>query len=220
MDGSGGGPDRGAAATQLTAIEGFCNGLAAARIGRTFNQYRDAGPDDVPDAPALRRANLRAYLAERGDADVVAIGEAAGYQGMRWSGIAFTSERDLLRWGDPFRPTCKKRVWSEPSGTIVHGLLERMNAERRVILWNTVPTHPYQPGKPLSNRRPTAAEIAAGRELTERLLQLVRPRIRVAVGRVALAILGETARYVRHPANAGATRFRDEMGALLAETEA
>ena len=136
--------------------------LAGLRIGATFNQYAEAGPDDMPGAAETRLANLRAYLAERGRADVVCLGEAGGYQGMRWSGIAFTSERDLARWGAPYEPTCAARRWSEPSGTIVHKVLEELDAERRVILWNTVPTHPHRPGEPLSNRRPTTAEIAAG----------------------------------------------------------
>ncbi len=137
--------------------------LASVRIGATFNQYAEAGPDDVPGAARIRLANLRAYLAERAGADVVCLGEAGGYQGMRWSGIAFTSERDLARWGAPYEPTCAARRWSEPSGTIVHRVLDELGAERRVILWNTVPTHPHRPGEPLSNRRPTTAEIAAGR---------------------------------------------------------
>jgi uracil-DNA glycosylase len=213
MDRSGCGPDCG---TATTGLNEFLTELAEAKIGRTFNQFRDAGRYDVPDAPALRRANLRVYLEQRRGADIVAVGEAAGYQGMRWSGIAFTSERDLLRWGGPYQPTCLTRLWSEPSGTIVHGLLDRLGAERRVVLWNTVPTHPHQPGKPLSNRRPTAAEIAAGRKLTERFLELVRPRVVIAIGRIALAALGSDAQYVRHPANAGATAFRQQMAAILA----
>ena len=79
-------------------MEQLLRDLATARIGSTYNQYRGAGG-------AERLANLRHYLDQRRDADVVALGEAAGYQGMRWSGIAFTSERDLMRWGDPFRAT-------------------------------------------------------------------------------------------------------------------
>jgi len=199
-----------------TGLNGLLTELAVAKIGQTFNQYRDLGPDDVPDAAAVRRANLRVYLEQRRDAEIVAVGEAAGFQGMRWSGIAFTSERDLLRWGSPYRPTCRTRVWSEPSGTIVHGLLDQLGAEKSLVLWNTVPTHPYRPGNELSNRRPTVAEIAAGQSLTRRFLDLVRPRVVVAVGRIALAALGQDARYVRHPANAGATAFRQQMAAILA----
>ncbi len=200
---------------KAAAINALLADLARAAIGSTFNQFRDTGTDDLPDAPAIRLANLRSYLAERQGADILAVGEAAGYQGMRWSGIAFTSEFDLLRWGDPYRRSSRRpRPWKEPSGTIVHGVLEELGAERRVILWNTVPTHPHLAGKPLSNRRPTREEIAAGRVLVERLVEIVQPRILVGVGRIACAALPE-AQYVRHPAQSGATAFRLGMRAAL-----
>jgi len=189
--------------------------LARLRIGATFNQYAQAGPDDLPGGPAIRLENLRAYLAERAGADIVCLGEAAGYQGMRWSGVAFTSERDLLRWGPPYRPTCAARTWSEPSGTIVHKVLEELGAERRVILWNTVPTHPHRPGEPLSNRRPAVAEVEAGAALAMRLVDLVKPRTVVAVGRIAESVLPPGTAYVRHPANAGGPAFREGMRAIL-----
>ena len=174
------------------------------------------GPDEAPAAPAIRLANLRHYLLERDHADVLAVGEAAGYQGMRWSGIAFTSEFDLLRWGDPYRRSSRRpRPWKEPSGTIVHGILDELGAERRVILWNTVPTHPHLPGQPLSNRRPTRPEIVAGLLYAERLIDILRPRLVVGVGRIAADTLGKRAAYVRHPAQSGATAFRAGMRALL-----
>ncbi len=197
-------------------MEALLHELPTLTTGTTFNQFRDTGPDDLPDAPAIRLANLRQYLGERREADVLAVGEAAGYQGMRWSGIAFTSEFDLLRWGDPYRRSSRRpRPWKEPSGTIVHGVLEELGAERRVILWNTVPTHPHLAGKPLSNRRPTREEIAAGRVLVERLVEIVQPRVLVGVGRIACQALPE-AKYVRHPAQSGASAFRVGMRALLA----
>jgi len=203
----------------VAAIEGLLGELPTLTIGATFNQFRDKGPDDVPDAPAIRLANLRHYLGERLGADVVAVGEAAGYQGMRWSGIAFTSEFDLLRWGDPYRRSSRRpRPWKEPSGTIVHGVLEELGAERRVILWNTVPTHPHLPGKPLSNRRPTREEITAGRVFVERLVDIVHPRLLIGIGRIACAALPE-AQYVRHPAQSGATAFRVGMRAALEALE-
>jgi len=197
-------------------VERLLAELTRLRIGATFNQYADAGPDDVPGAAAIRLENLRAYLAERPGADVVCLGEAGGYQGMRWSGIAFTSERDLLRWGAPYRTTCAARTWSEPSGTIVHKVLAELGAEHRVILWNTVPTHPHRPGEPLSNRRPTIAEVEAGAPLAMRLVELVRPRTVVAVGRIAESVLPAGTAYVRHPANAGGPAFREGMRAIFA----
>jgi uracil-DNA glycosylase len=140
---------------------------------------------------------------------------------MRWSGIAFTSERDLARWGPPYRPTSanRPRGWSEPSGTIVHGLLEELGVEHRVILWNTVPAHPSLPGKPLSNRRPTRVEIEQGLSYLERLIAVMQPGTLVAVGRIAETILeGRGAHYVRHPAQSGATAFRQGMRELINST--
>ena len=148
------------------------------------------------------------------------MGEAAGYQGMRWSGIAFTSERDLARWGAPYRRTSRSRLngWSEPSGTIVHHLLEELGAEQRVILWNTVPAHPHLPGQAMSNRRPTRGEVEQGVVFLDRLISLLQPKKIVAVGRIAEAILGERgALYVRHPAQSGATAFRQGMRQILRE---
>jgi hypothetical protein len=201
---------------KLAAIDALLADLGSATIGATFNQFREMGPDDVPDAPAIRLANLRHYLEGRDRADVVAVGEAAGYQGMRWSGIAFTSEFDLLRWGDPYRRSSRRpRPWKEPSGTIVHGLLDEVGAERRVILWNTVPTHPHLAGKPLSNRRPTRAEITRGLAYARRLIDVVQPRLLVGVGRIACEALGDHAIYVRHPAQSGATAFRRGMREIL-----
>lgn len=187
--------------------------IAAARIGATFNQY--AGADG-----AVRLDNLRTYLAERAGAPVVALGEAAGYQGMRWSGIAFTSERDLLRWGPPYRTTSPRpEGWSEPSGTIVHRVLGELGAERDVILWNTVPHHPHRPGEPLSNRRPTTGEIAAGAVFARRAIEALQPRLVIAVGRVAEAAAGDLAQArVRHPANGGGALFAAGMTASLRGT--
>jgi uracil-DNA glycosylase len=85
-----------------------------------------------------------------------------------------------------------------------------------VILWNTVPTHPHRPGEPLSNRRPAVAEVEAGAEFARRLIALVRPATVVAVGRIAEAVLGEGATYVRHPANGGGAAFAEGMRAILA----
>jgi len=200
---------------KAAAIEALLGDLCRATIGSTFNQFREVGPDDLPDAPRVRLGNLRHYLEERADAEVLAVGEAAGYQGMRWSGIAFTSEFDLMRWGEPYRRSSRRaRPWKEPSGTIVHGVLNELDAEHRVILWNTVPTHPHLSDRPLSNRRPLHEEIAAGTVFVERLVEILKPRLLVGVGRIACAALPH-AQYVRHPAQSGATAFRQGMREAL-----
>jgi len=190
------------------ALESLLADLRSAVIGTTHNQFIGPGGD-------ARMGNVRAYLATRAGADVLAVGEAGGYRGARWSGIAFTSERQLMEWGPPFAVTSDRPGgWTEPSATIVHGALRDLDAEQRVVLWNVVPHHPHRPGAPLSNRRPTAAEARAGAAFLHRVIELVAPSQVIAVGRVAEAALPGVP-VVRHPAQGGATAFRAGITALL-----
>jgi uracil-DNA glycosylase len=157
--------------------------LTRARIGTTFNFYRDGA------GAGLRRERLAAYLDERRDAPLLVVGEAAGYRGARVSGLPFTSERQLTGTGP-----------AEASATIVHRVLAELGLEESVLLWNVVPTHP---GTPTSNRQPRRDEIAAGLPFAR---ELAEGRRVVAVGRLAEAALG--APYVRHPSHGGGTEFR------------
>ncbi|MDX6466629.1 MAG: uracil-DNA glycosylase [Gaiellaceae bacterium] len=161
--------------------------LARVRIGATHNQYARS---------PLRRDRLRAYLETRASAEIVLVGEAAGYRGARISGIPFTSERQLTGSGP-----------AEASATIVHRVLAELGVEADVLLWNVVPTHP---GTASSNRRPTSAEVRAARPFLE---ELTRGRRVVAVGRLAAAVLD--APYVRHPSRGGATAFADGLAHML-----
>ena len=59
-----------------------------------FNPWRDHCSQDEPwNGPDAKLARLEAHLAC--DPEFILCGEAAGYQGCRYSGIAFTSERLL-----------------------------------------------------------------------------------------------------------------------------
>lgn len=185
------------------APESLCNFYA-----RTW-----PGLDRGPDAAATRVENLRRYLAERlTGCDVVLVGEAPGYQGARWSGIAFCDERSLP---EDRRTSTRPAGFREPSATIVNGILDELDATRTVVKWNTTPWHPWKgETDPLTNRAPRADEVAAGREILDDLLELVRPRLIVAVGNVAGARLPD-AQQVRHPAYGGANAFRDGLRRLL-----
>jgi uracil-DNA glycosylase len=165
--------------------------LAAARIGRTFNQYRHS---------AVRRERLCAYLDRRRAAPILLVGEAAGYRGARVSGLPFTSQRQLTGSGP-----------AEATATIVHRVLAELGLEEQILLWNVVPTHPHRAGEPTSNRRPTRAEIEASLPFLEGLASGRRP---IAVGRLAAAVLESP--YVRHPSHGGAERFRTGLVELLA----
>lgn len=164
--------------------------LAGARIGATFNQYRE-GP-----RAALLRERLVRYLEARAAASLLLVGEAAGYRGARVSGLPFTSERQLTGSGP-----------AEATATIVHRVLDELGLGGRVLLWNVVPTHP---GTARSNRPPTRAEVDAGLRFLE---PLARGRRVVAVGRVAGSALGLPA--LRHPSHGGAAAFRSGLVELL-----
>src|SRR5204862_5149606 len=83
----------------MAAIENFLNLLKESPRGAIFNPWWqvDAKNDLGPQAPRIRRAQLRAYLAGRiGSARLAVVGEAVGYRGGHFSGIPMTSERMLL----------------------------------------------------------------------------------------------------------------------------
>ena len=159
----------------------FVDRLAAARIGATYNFYRDG------DGADLRRRRLRDYLELHAGTPLLLVGEAAGYRGARASGIPFTSERQLPGSGP-----------AESTATVVRRTLAELELD--ALCWNVVPTHP---GTPTTNRRPTAAEVAASLPFLE---ELVRRRRVIAVGRLAERVTG--APYVRHPSHGGAAAFR------------
>jgi hypothetical protein len=200
----------------------FVERVAQLDFGRCFRPLLDEHPElDRPGAAALRRANLVQYLVERThERPVVLAGEAMGYAGGRFSGIAFTAERTLLEWGEPYALTSfRPEGFKEMSGSIVHGLLGELGVEQRVLLWNTVPAHPHPAGRPLGNRAPTVPERLAGGAVLGALLEAVQPLAVVPVGRIAERSLAElgvgSLPSVRHPAQGGATQFRAQARAAL-----
>ena len=196
------------------------------------NPYRDEHPElDRPGAARIRRRNLEAYLEVVGRPRWLLLGEAMGYRGARFSGIAFTSERQLagpshvrLAWAEGrARPTSMlPALWTEPSGTIVWRALDGL--PDGVLLWNTFPWHPYSPAPGrgdarLTNRTPSPGELRAHRGVLSALLDWAQPERIAAVGRVAaggLAELGIACTPLRHPARGGATLFTDQVRRELA----
>jgi uracil-DNA glycosylase len=178
-------------AAELVAV------LARARIGRTFNFYRDG------DRAPLLRERRENYLAARANTRLLLVGEAAGYRGARVSGLPFTSERQLTATGP-----------AEATATIVQRTLAELGVADDVLLWNLVPTHPHRPGRPDSNRPPTRTEIDAGRPFLE---ALASGRRVIAVGRLAARELGAAS--VRHPSHGGAAAFSAGLATLLARGE-
>ncbi len=200
------------------------------------NPYRDECPDlDRPGAARVRRRNLEAYLETVGPPRVLLLGEAMGYRGARFSGIAFTSERQLagpdpvrLAWsrGRCAATSLLPRLWTEPSGTIVWRALG--GVPNGVLLWNAFPWHPHRPGprgrgQPdprLANRTPEPALVRDHFSLLQAVLDWAQPETVGAVGRIAATALGELgAPHVplRHPARGGARLFAAQVGELLSD---
>jgi len=190
-----------------------------------FNQYRDVVPGlDRPDGAALRRQNFRNYLDSFiAPPSVLLVGEAAGYRGGRFSGVAFTSERQMLTPGFlPFagQPTSVGGPYSEISATILWGELRR--GPLRAMNWNAVPMHAHRPGVLLSNRNPTPKEVLHFCTLLESVCSVIKPQQVVALGRHAehaLTSLDVPHTYVRHPASGGALAFRRDFRTIMGLTD-
>jgi hypothetical protein len=190
-----------------------------------INPYKEevAGLDR-PGGAKQRRRNLEAYLERVGPPHFVLLGEALGFRGGRFSGIAFTSERQLagdagrLPWaGPPFAATSlHPPLWIEPSGSVVWRALA--GDPRGVLLWNTFPWHPWGARGPLSNRTPERQLFTENLHVLELLLATADGARFLAVGRTAhaaLSTLGVEAPLLRHPAHGGATLFLSQAGAFL-----
>ena len=134
------------------------------------------------------------------------------------------------------RRTASALSSSEPSATIVWGILKELGIADQVVLWNAFPWHPMKEiprtrkGAPKkqrnrkeslihSNRTPTRQELQAGLPLLELLLERFDQVPVIAVGRKAaesLDRLGIEADWeVRHPAMGGAPKFRAAMRRFL-----
>ena len=194
--------------------------LNATGSPHVFNPWRefDATTDLARSAPQDRLERLAAHLGCK--PRYILIGEAAGYQGCKVSGIPFTSERLIVEGKIPRITTdepclsSRGRPWSEPSATTVWGTLHKLGIAEHTVLWNAYPWHPHKPGQPHSNRTPTPAERAAGVPVLRSFLGLFPKTALFAVGRnaeAALAELGISATPLRHPSMGGATSFRQGL---------
>ncbi|MBS0374325.1 MAG: uracil-DNA glycosylase [Proteobacteria bacterium] len=199
--------------------------LVRFRAPHVFNPWAERDPLDARGegtGPAARLERLRAHFEV--PARLVLIGEASGYQGCHFSGMAFTNEKLLLAGAVPrvgratVRLTTRPRPWCEPSATVVWGALQALGLAGSTVLWNAFAWHPFKPGATYSNRAPTRAELESGRPVLDGVLDAFPRACLVAVGKVAertLRGLGrEPAATLRHPSMGGAREFRAGLAAL------
>lgn len=207
----------------MDACRAFIDALAVAPpLPNVVNPYQGDGAD-------ARRHNLALYLQRMRERRprLLLVGEAPGHRGCGVTGVPFTSEALLLDENSPFgllgvaagfRACGADAPQREASATAVWAALAELDA--LPLLWNAFPFHPHQPGRPASNRTPTAREIEHGRPALMTLLEWFKIERVVAVGNkaaVALARWGVPAAKVRHPGHGGQVAFRQQLAAALGE---
>ena len=183
-----------------------------------FNPYRDRRDDlDRPDAPQIRRDNLKRYLAcYDARPPLFLLAEAPGPWGCRFSGVPITSEAQLVDDAFPLDgapSSLNDEPHTEYSASIYWRVLQPYFPH--FFTWNSVPLHPHDPGEPLSIRNPRRSEVARWEGLLADVLEAVQPERIAAVGRKAeraLKEVGAEGTYVRHPSQGGAKKF--EAGVL------
>jgi len=196
--------------------ETFVNRVAELSFDNTFNPYAEACADhDGADAPAIRRRNLVLVLdaAITHGVDSLWIARDLGYRGGRRTGLALTDELHLTAHASlvgalPLARATKGPAVAERTATIIWQVLK--DIDRPIFLWNVFPLHPHEHGDPMSNRCHTRAERQACRPLLMWLLDTLRPKTVVAIGRdaqLALADLDVRAEKVRHPSYGGQAEF-------------
>jgi hypothetical protein len=189
-----------------------------------FNPWADVCTEDLAaNGPDAKRARLARHL--DCEAEFILCGEAAGWQGMRHTGLAFTSERHVVQGTVPrlkagaARLTTRDKPFTEPSATLVWRSLHALGIADSVVMWNALPMHPFVAGVPRTNRTPTDNELAHGRRPLQVLLAAYPRATVIAVGKKAaeqLTRLGVTpAAAIRHPANGGALAFAQGMEACV-----
>lgn len=193
----------------------FVQKLAVVQMPNVFNPYSERCPEaDQWAAPTIRRSNLAMYLeAAKCTVSSVWFGRDLGYRGGRRTGLPLTDEKHLTVFSSLFggvelsKATVGPPVAERTAG-FVWNVIRRM--ETPPFLWNIFPFHPFEPGKPMSNRCHKALELKECWWFVASLLDWLQPDIIVAIGQDAhrtLSNRGYDCTYVRHPSYGGHAEF-------------
>lgn len=202
----------------MSRTSAFVDELSKFRLKNVFNPYSDrCHQHDRPDAPAIRRENLRLVLEASltKGLDSVWVGRDLGYRGGRRTGIALTDEPHLpelaTRLGNiALRRATMTAPTAERTAHEIWKVLQCLPTPP--FLWNVFPFHPYEPDDPMSNRSHTAKEAKQCEEIVATLLEWLRPRNIVALGAAAhhaMKRLGHECICVRHPSYGGHNEFNE-----------
>jgi hypothetical protein len=194
----------------------FVNRLAAMHFSAAFNPYSELCADhDLPNAPAIRRRNLEIVLSKAiaEGVDSIWIARDLGYRGGRRTGLALTDDVKLDHHARMWRVEGLQRSTLGPpmperTAAFIWHVLGAL--DRPVFLWNVFPLHPHQPNDPMSNRCHTRREREEVSPLLEWLVDVLKPKHLVAIGRdaqFALSAFNCPTSAVRHPSYGGQADF-------------
>jgi uracil-DNA glycosylase len=201
-------------------VREFVASLAARPQRRdSFNPYRDA----------QMARNLESYLRTLWRYPhydgLLLVGEALGYKGGRNTGIPFSSGRLYSEAGHPFLRLLAPKLglsWEDSEVTANIVWRELLGRQSVPLFWNAFPFHPHQRGKPASNRKPRASEVAEGTGFLRELVDIYKPRRIAGIGREGQRIAAKlfpqhAVHYVRHPSYGGKAEFSRGLERLLDE---
>lgn len=194
--------------------------LQSFQSDRVFNPYRDVCPDcDRTDAAVTRSSNLRNLIdaVHASGVDTIWVARDLGYRGGRRTGVPLTDEVHLNTAEQIFGTGALERategeVVAERTAAVIWKLLGTI--KRPVMLWNVFPFHPHEEAKPMSNRCHTAKERELTLPFLWNLIELLRPKQLVAIGRDAQAALENSpipVIDVRHPSYGGQREFNETL---------
>jgi hypothetical protein len=201
----------------------FVSKLAAMHFSAAFNPYSELCSDhDLPNAPAIRRRNLEIVLSKAisNGVDSIWIARDLGYRGGRRTGLALTDDVTLDQHARMWcvdglqRSTLGPPVPERTAALIWHVL---GSLDQPIFLWNVFPLHPHQPGDPMSNRCHTRREREQVSPLLTWLVDTLKPKHLVAIGRdaeFALSGFDCPTNAVRHPSYGGQTDFLRQSSAI------
>ncbi len=199
----------------------FVNDVAGLRFDNCFNPYVDrCVVHDSYDAPRRRASALSTLIesAVQGPVDAIWVGRDLGYKGGRRTGLALTDDvhvdEHAKRWNCSVERATVGAAVIERTAAVIWSMLSRIDA--RIFLWNVFPLHPHEPSDPFTNRQHIARERAAGEDLLQTLIDVLRPLHLVAVGNDAAAAVGRVSGTrpviaVRHPSYGGQSQFVSQI---------
>ncbi|WP_299877964.1 uracil-DNA glycosylase [uncultured Sulfitobacter sp.] len=203
----------------MSASEFICE-LQSFSAERVFNPYRDVCPDwDRADAAATRSGNLKNLLeaVHASGVDTIWVARDLGYRGGRRTGVPLTDEvhlntvERLFGTGSLVRAT-QGEIVAERTAAVIWKLLGTIG--RPVMLWNVFPFHPHEEAKPMTNRCHTAKERELTLPFLWYLIEFLKPKQLVAIGRDAQAALEDSpipVINVRHPSYGGQREFNETL---------